>query len=705
MAAGPSAKGNGGALHDGIAHRPTILLLTAAALLLPWIVEPAAGWRDGPELTDAAWLLGVAHPSGYPLYQAVGWMAQQLPLGDIFLRSHLLSALSTLIAAGLLALLLQELGREAGVVRLPPWLPAAIVGCWLLMPPQIENAVQSEAYAPFAAFTFLILLLLLRFMHRRHPAAYLTAAFLAGVGAGNHVMLGAMLFPLILALSACTTLPAATALALAGVAAGAAGLAVYGYIPPRASRLPLMNWGDAVDWPSFWRLVSDRKDSAAHMPILSPDPAGDGVLLHQLLTAQIDWFGLPGLLCIAAGWVLLLRRMPRRGTMLLSAPLFLLLFFPDWRSGTVLTGALALELAGLAGLALRSLPSDRCHRTPSGAHHTARGGLRLLSAAAATMLLLYHIAAQAIPFAAARGGYAAAEMARMQLLRLPYRATILGGPSWFHLRALHDIEGLRPDISIIGLGSVISPHFFGALHPAQLPLLRLPRDRIPDRAAPPTAQRAQHFIERLIAENRRRTTFFLDLDEEYIDPFIERIFPYRTGVWWGALNTPPSGRFCPALDEGVRTTLAEMLAIEPQLIENPQFGLALERGYFGWIRVAVQRSAPCLVEASRLISWWRRWMGKAEATHTLQRQGHDYWNNTLGVIEARLGHEKAAFRHFSQGYAHGDLGAGLNLARWYAHHGRRKAAIRLAGAIFRRGGDPKALYLLRRLTRRTHPDR
>ncbi|RMD62041.1 DUF2723 domain-containing protein, partial [Candidatus Parcubacteria bacterium] len=222
-----------------------LLLWMFAAAILPWLLQPAAAWRDGPEFVVAAWGLGIAHPAGYPLYQSIVWLFEQFPLGDIVLRNHAFSAMFTLAAMVLLyemaiafvRLLAGEYNMR-GIRHVAGWVSL----CWLVMPAQMENAVQSEAYSLFAAFTFLVAKLLFDFLRTRKLRYYVLASFLAGVGCGNHVMLGAMLFPLMLVLGVETHFRTAIRTAVAGAAAGLWGLMVYLYLPVRSRREPSFDW-------------------------------------------------------------------------------------------------------------------------------------------------------------------------------------------------------------------------------------------------------------------------------------------------------------------------------------------------------------------------------------------------------------------------------------------------------------------------------
>ncbi len=75
------------------------LALYAATLL------PGIGSGDTAEFQRVAPTLGIAHPTGYPLYTILGWLWSQLPLGDTpAWRMNLLSAVAAALAVGVVYL-------------------------------------------------------------------------------------------------------------------------------------------------------------------------------------------------------------------------------------------------------------------------------------------------------------------------------------------------------------------------------------------------------------------------------------------------------------------------------------------------------------------------------------------------------------------------------------------------------------------------
>ena len=87
-----------------------VALGLASATLLPGV----AFW-DTAEFQAVGPLLGTAHPTGFPTYVIVGWLASVVlqPLGEPALRMNLLSAICLAVAAGATALLVRRLtGRS-----------------------------------------------------------------------------------------------------------------------------------------------------------------------------------------------------------------------------------------------------------------------------------------------------------------------------------------------------------------------------------------------------------------------------------------------------------------------------------------------------------------------------------------------------------------------------------------------------------------
>ena len=75
----------------------------AAFALYTATLAPTVLAGDGGEFQFVLYLLGVAHPTGYPLYTLLGWAwSHLLPVGDVAYRMNLLSAAGAALAVALL---------------------------------------------------------------------------------------------------------------------------------------------------------------------------------------------------------------------------------------------------------------------------------------------------------------------------------------------------------------------------------------------------------------------------------------------------------------------------------------------------------------------------------------------------------------------------------------------------------------------------
>jgi len=72
------------------------------ALYLYTLAPTVSYGGDCGELTTCAYTLGVAHPTGYPLYLMVGKLFTALPVGDVAYRMNLMSASFAALTAGVL---------------------------------------------------------------------------------------------------------------------------------------------------------------------------------------------------------------------------------------------------------------------------------------------------------------------------------------------------------------------------------------------------------------------------------------------------------------------------------------------------------------------------------------------------------------------------------------------------------------------------
>jgi hypothetical protein len=175
-------------------------------------------------------LLGVAHPTGYPTYVLLGWLAQLVPLGSIAFRANLLSAVLVSGALATVAAILLRLG-------VGPLIAAAAALALGAVPTVWAAATVAEVNPLHLLFVALLLHRSLVWEADRRTRDLVIGALLLGLALGNHLLIVFVapfigVFVLWVGRREIASRPGILALA---VAAGLLGLSVYLYIPLAAN--------------------------------------------------------------------------------------------------------------------------------------------------------------------------------------------------------------------------------------------------------------------------------------------------------------------------------------------------------------------------------------------------------------------------------------------------------------------------------------
>ena len=173
--------------------------LLALALCI-WRLMPGVGFWDTAEFQMVGPVMGTAHPTGYPTYVLLGWLASVVlqPLGEASLRMNVLSAILVAIGAGFTTDLAR---RVSGSIAFGV---AAGVGT-ALTPIVWAIGTHADPHALHFAFVAIILWLLVRWEEvrrgrpadaagtaredrrdRRADSLLLLAAVVVGLSVGNH---------------------------------------------------------------------------------------------------------------------------------------------------------------------------------------------------------------------------------------------------------------------------------------------------------------------------------------------------------------------------------------------------------------------------------------------------------------------------------------------------------------------------------------
>ncbi len=238
------------------------VLLFGVCLTAYWAtLAPTITWKhagtDSGDLVTAAYTLGIAHPTGYPLFALLGRAFTLLPIGDVAYRVNLMSAVFAAAAVSIVyATVLTECPEG------PRKLSAVIIAAasallfgfsrtfW-------SQAVIAEVYSLNAFLVALLVYLATLFTFRGTNKRMLwSLCFVLGLSLGNHLSVVLFLPGVLFLLSRKRRPPLMSALAMAGCFL--LGLSVYLYLPLRAAQKPPISWGAPDTLPGFLWAVSGR---------------------------------------------------------------------------------------------------------------------------------------------------------------------------------------------------------------------------------------------------------------------------------------------------------------------------------------------------------------------------------------------------------------------------------------------------------------
>ena len=137
---------------------------------------------DGNELTTVAATLGLAHPTGYPLFTWLGFLfAHLLPIGDIAHRTNLMCAILGAGGVAILFFIARRLELSRALAAFTALLFGVSTTFW-------SQTVITEVYAPNVFMLALTVLLLLEWAHRSgETAVFFAFALTLGLSLGVHM--------------------------------------------------------------------------------------------------------------------------------------------------------------------------------------------------------------------------------------------------------------------------------------------------------------------------------------------------------------------------------------------------------------------------------------------------------------------------------------------------------------------------------------
>ncbi len=278
-------------------------------ILLSFIIyfktlSPTVSFIDSGELAVVCQTLGIAHPTGYPLYTLLGRIFTFLPLKDTIFRVNLLSLICVVSTNIFLFLILSLLSQgfvrssSSKIVHLTIkfLIPLISTLIFVFTPILWSQATSNEVYAlHIFLMTFLIYLTLLWWQNSvKNAKLFYLIIFLYGLSFGNHmssVLLAPALFILFLihyqkSLFIPTRIFAVFSLFVLG-------FSIYLFLPIRSSQNPLLDWGNPETWFAFKRHITAWQYQVWIFSETSQELSHRFFNYLKLFIQQFPWYLLP----------------------------------------------------------------------------------------------------------------------------------------------------------------------------------------------------------------------------------------------------------------------------------------------------------------------------------------------------------------------------------------------------------------------------
>ncbi len=287
-------------------------------------LSPGVSWahhsEDSGDLITSAWLLGIPHPTGYPLFCILGWLwSHIIPFGTVAWRMNAFSAIWSAMAAGITVravwasfdllpgnvfVRLTRFGRAVAAMS-SGLILAFATDVWSL-------SIVTEVYSLNLFFVSLISWILIELLigagekkDEDHPKrtgnwparrAKLISllGLLWGLALTNHLT-SIFLFPGILLVLIFGNLKLNFREVLKGAGWFAVALLLYLYLPIRSLMEPPLDWGDPENFPNFVWVVTGQQFKKLMFALLPYQ------MLHQIVRYSSIPGELGGIGALAAG--------------------------------------------------------------------------------------------------------------------------------------------------------------------------------------------------------------------------------------------------------------------------------------------------------------------------------------------------------------------------------------------------------------------
>lgn len=201
---------------------------------------------DSGELATVSYTLGIAHPTGYPLYTIISYFFAHLP-GEPITNLNLLSALFSTAAAVILYLAARNITKNAA--------SACMVAALFAFSPTIwRTSITNEVYPLTGLFAVLVIYLLITL---RSIRVFYLIMYMIGLALTNHVIFFSIALPVFSYLI--ITYRPGIRKTIGGLLLLLLGLTLYFYITTRTIGGAEIAWGNAYNLQRlFWHVTGKQ---------------------------------------------------------------------------------------------------------------------------------------------------------------------------------------------------------------------------------------------------------------------------------------------------------------------------------------------------------------------------------------------------------------------------------------------------------------
>jgi hypothetical protein len=273
-----------------------LAVIAVAAIGYNLTICPTVEFIDSGELALVCKNLGIAHPTGYPLYSILGRLATIFLWGELVQKVNILSLIFTALASGFLFLLISDTISTGNKNRTWSLLISSSVSVFTSFTPLWwAQGTTNEVYSLNLLLMALSIWCLTRYLNERDNQIrwLILSAYALGLSLANHLS-AVFLIPGYLYLIMANLKRIRTKNLITIFAFFIFSLTLYLLLPVRAQFKPFLNWGGVADPYFLFKHISGWQ---YRIWMFSDPDFGFSLLIGKiaytgrLILAQFGWLG------------------------------------------------------------------------------------------------------------------------------------------------------------------------------------------------------------------------------------------------------------------------------------------------------------------------------------------------------------------------------------------------------------------------------